>query len=143
MNDTNGKDNNAMTEIKIKQGAVITIELPGLAAVRIDTATRTVAVDGISGMVERGETCWPAWRVADLQHGTYGDFHRLRPAAECNDLDCRNSGQHTSDDSAPCSDCGRPVDYINEPWYAIDSGGICATCGPKRYGDRAAEYLIS
>jgi hypothetical protein len=45
-------------------------------------------------------------------------------------------------DTAPCSDCGRSVDYINEPWYVIDSGGLCVPCGQKR-GLPDDEYLMA
>ena len=68
----------------------LTIELPGLTAIRIDTARRLIAVDGISG----SGTVGPWWSVADLRDGTYGDFHRLQPADQCNDADCIQSGQH-------------------------------------------------
>jgi hypothetical protein len=36
------------------------------------------------------------------------------------------------EDTAPCGDCGRVIDYINEPWFAIDSGGLCVPCGVAR-----------
>ena len=50
------------------------------------------------------------------------------------------TGQGDDDDAAPCSDCGRSVRYIAEPWYAIDSGGLCVPCGKARgLGD---EYLM-
>jgi hypothetical protein len=78
-----------VTTIKLTDGEV-TIELPGLTAVRIDTERRLIAVDGISGSGK----CAPEWSVADLRDGTYGGFHRLLPAGECIDVDCIESGQH-------------------------------------------------
>jgi hypothetical protein len=78
-----------VTAIKLTEGEV-TIELPGLTAVRIDTARRLIAVDGISG----SEMVAPEWSIADLRDGTYGGFHRLLPAGECIDVDCIESGQH-------------------------------------------------
>jgi hypothetical protein len=132
-----------MSEIKIRQGAVITIELPGLEAIRVDTTARTIAVDSISGIGALDEPSSPPWTVLDFRHGTYGDFHRLRPESECNDPDCINSGQHAAAETAPCGDCGRLIRYLDEDWYAIDSGGVCAPCARARYGDRASEYLIA
>lgn len=79
--------------IKVKAGSVITIELPGLTAVRIDTVNGLIAVDGISGTAAPGEG-WVDWNVINLQHGTYGDFHQLRPADECSDSDCVERGEH-------------------------------------------------
>jgi hypothetical protein len=39
----------------------VTVELPGLTAIRIDTATRTIVIDCISGMTTRVEPCLPDW----------------------------------------------------------------------------------
>jgi hypothetical protein len=78
-----------MSKIKLTDG-VLTIEIPGLTAVRIDTGRRIVAVDGITGH----GTIGPEWTVADLRDGTYGDFHRLGPADECPDRDCIRAGEH-------------------------------------------------
>jgi hypothetical protein len=47
----------------------------------------------------------------------------------------------TTSDTAPCSDCGQLVDYINDPWYAIDSGGLCVPCGKAR--GLSDEYLMA
>lgn len=43
-------------------------------------------------------------------------------------------------DTAPCADCGQPVDFINDPWYVIDSAGLCVPCGQKR--GLSDEYLM-
>jgi hypothetical protein len=83
-----------MSDIKVTQGAVITIELPGLTAIRIDTERRIVAADSISGTPTADEPLRPGWRVLDLRDGTYGDFRRLRPAGECADADCIHAGEH-------------------------------------------------
>jgi hypothetical protein len=70
----------------------VTVELPGLTAIRIETATRTIAIDNISGTTTRGEPCLPEWTLHDLRNGTYGDFHRLKPAGECFDPEgCRDA----------------------------------------------------
>src|ERR1035441_4762796 len=74
-------------------GHAIMIELPGLTAIRIDTGTHTVAIDCISGLVDP-EGLGPEWTVRDLRDGTYGGFHRLKPADECFDTECAASGQH-------------------------------------------------
>ena len=78
-----------MADIKLTDG-ILTIEVPGLTAVRIDTVHRLVAVDAISGTGMAG----PAWTVVDLRGGTYGDFHRLRPAGDCFDAHCASAGEH-------------------------------------------------
>jgi hypothetical protein len=70
---------------------ILVIGLPGLTAVRIDTARRVVAIDGISGT---GENPYPEWTVLDLRDGTYGGFHRLTPADMCLDADCSGAGEH-------------------------------------------------
>jgi transcriptional regulator with XRE-family HTH domain len=80
--------------IRIPPGQVVTITLPGLTAIRIDTAARIAAIDGISGTATREEPCEPEWLMHDLRDGTYGDFHRLRPASECFDAECAENGQH-------------------------------------------------
>jgi hypothetical protein len=46
-------------------------------------------------------------------------------------------------ETAPCLDCGTAIACIDESWYAVDCGGVCARCGIRRYGDQAAEYLIN
>lgn len=46
-------------------------------------------------------------------------------------------------DTAPCRDCGQFVQYAEQDWYAVDSGGVCALCAIRRYGDKAADYLIA
>lgn len=72
----------------------LTIELPGLTAIRIDAKTRTIAIDGISGTAHELS---PGWFIADLRDGTYGDFHRLRPSDECFDPQgCASEGQHNA-----------------------------------------------
>lgn len=76
-----------------RRGGALHIELPGLAAVRIDPQTRVIAVDGISGE-GAGEDLEPEWRIFDLRHGTYGDFHRLAPQETCLDRDCVGGGEH-------------------------------------------------
>lgn len=73
----------------------VMIELPGLQAVVVDTRRGIVAVDGISGTPRLPEAI--EWRVFDLRDGTYGDFHRLTQADQCNDRDCARSGQHVLD----------------------------------------------
>jgi hypothetical protein len=83
-----------MSDIKIPQGAVITIELPGLTALRIDTKHRLMALDGISGNPAPDEAVSVSWQLADLRDGIYGDFHRLLPADRCGDADCRSAGEH-------------------------------------------------
>ncbi len=70
---------------------MLTVELPGLAAVRIDAATRMIAVDGISGGAEA--PFGADWALGDLRSGIYGDFHRLLPADQCLDAACAASGQ--------------------------------------------------
>lgn len=88
-----------MTNIKLTDG-VLTIELPGLTAVRIDTTRRIVAVDGISGTGISG----PEWTVADLRDGTYGGFHRLKHASACPDVDCIAGGEHDAYGAQPEED---------------------------------------
>jgi hypothetical protein len=44
-------------------------------------------------------------------------------------------------DVAPCDDCGRLIDCINQPWYAIDSAGLCVPCGHAR--GLPDEYLMA
>ena len=92
----------------------ITVNLPGLIAIRIDTRTRTIAIDGISGEACRAEPLLPEWFVADLRDGTYGGFHRLSPREECFDRDCADSGQHnalyphvhqTIEETGDCREC--------------------------------------
>lgn len=48
-------------------------------------------------------------------------------------------------DTAPCGDCGKPIDYINQPWYVIDSSGLCIPCGQARGQARGLsdDYLMS
>lgn len=83
-----------MSEIKVKQGTEITIELPGLAAVRIDTQHRQITVDNISGEPRHDEPLAPDWKITDLRDGTYGDFHRLLAPRYCGDSDCIAKGEH-------------------------------------------------
>ena len=71
---------------------VLRIDLPGLTAVRIDTADRVLAIDGTSGSVEGSLA--PDWAVLDLRDGTYGDFHRLQPVEQCMDSACIAAGEH-------------------------------------------------
>lgn len=82
--------------IKITSGETVTIELPGLTAIKIDAANRTIAIDGISGHVDEGPMGWE-WPVQDLRDGIYGDFHRLAPSADCHDAACAESGQHVGE----------------------------------------------
>jgi hypothetical protein len=82
-----------MATIQIKGDDILVIELPGLTAIRIDTAARVIAVDGISGTAESRELA-RAWKVLDLRDGTYGGFHRLIPADMCFDADCSGAGEH-------------------------------------------------
>lgn len=84
-------------DITIPPGETATIRLPGATAIRIDAEHRVIAVDGTSwsGTAEDGPL-GPEWLVQDLRDGTYGDFHRLRPADECADRDCARSGQHAT-----------------------------------------------
>jgi len=81
-----------MSEIKITEWTSdgLGIELPGLTAIRVDTARRIIAIDCISGSGQVGRE----WSVADLRGSTYGDFHRLKPAGECFDAACAGSGEH-------------------------------------------------
>lgn len=80
-----------MATIEIKGGDdILVIDLPGLTAIRIDTARRIVAVDGTSGSGPVG----PEWTVLDLRDGTYGGFHRLIPAGMCIDAECVAAGEH-------------------------------------------------
>lgn len=82
-----------MNKLKIEaQSEPIMIELPGLQAVVIDPARGIIAVDGISGSSAEFEHI--EWRVLELRDGTYGDFHRLTPAAQCIDADCVERGEH-------------------------------------------------
>lgn len=77
----------------------LTITVPGLTAVRINVERRLIAVDCLSGTPE-----YPAgadWTVADLRDGTYGGFHRLKPAGECFDSACARSGQHIAVEADP------------------------------------------
>jgi hypothetical protein len=91
------------------------------------------------------------WRAKDQAEAESGCPNCGQPAA---------SGHHASEnldacpvwtgtgwaprppDTAPCSDCGQLVDYLNEPWYAIDSGGLCVPCGQAR-GLNPDEYLMA
>ena len=141
-----------MTDITIEQGTTLTIKLPGLTAVRIDTGRRIVAIDHISGSnygphADLGPA-EPAFTVHDLRNGTYGDFHRLKPAPDCFDPEgCADApavparGHLEFSPADPCSDCGTPIP-LGAAAYAIDCGGVCAACAARRYGDRAGEYLI-
>jgi hypothetical protein len=79
--------------LKVSGDSKILIELPGLTAVVIDPVNRLIAVDGISGNMN-ATPLDPEWSVRDLRDGTYGDFHRLRPAGDCLDASCAASGQH-------------------------------------------------
>ncbi len=81
-----------MTTLRIISEDVVTIELPGLIAVRIDIFRRVIAIDGISGSAD-GEPLGP-WAVHDLRDGIFGDFHRLRPAHQCGHAECADTGQH-------------------------------------------------
>jgi hypothetical protein len=78
-----------MATIEVKGDDILVIELPGLTAIRIDTARRIVAVDHISGT-----GTGPEWTVLDLRDGTFGDFHRLIPANMCGYSDCVAGGEH-------------------------------------------------
>lgn len=78
-----------MATIEVKGDDILVIELPGLTAIRIDTARRIVAVDHISGT-----GTGPEWTVLDLRDGTFGDFHRLIPADMCFDVGCSGAGEH-------------------------------------------------
>lgn len=80
--------------VKILTGDILTIEVPGLTAIRIDTESRVLAIDGISGVTEGGPLT-SEWAVRDLRGGTYGDFHRLKPSGECSDASCARS-EHVS-----------------------------------------------
>jgi hypothetical protein len=82
-----------VSTIKIKGDDALVIELPGLAAIRIDPAARVVAVDSISGQAGPGGL-GREWKVLDLRDGTYGDFHRLTLAEQCLDRDCISGGEH-------------------------------------------------
>lgn len=110
-----------MTEMKITNG-IITIVLPGLTAVRIDTETRVIAVDYISGGEGSGPTA-PKWLVHDLRGKIYGDFHTLKDRDECNDPECERSGQHVT-----------PYPHVHE---TIEDVTACTECM-----DRAAELRI-
>lgn len=84
-----------MTHIKFKPGQSMTIEIPGMTAIRIDAERRMIAIDCISGRASEDGPRDPEWTVHDLREGTYGDFHRLRPAGECFDAPgCARRGQH-------------------------------------------------
>lgn len=63
---------------------VLTINLPGLLAVRIDMIDRVIAVDGISGTYDGPGN----WTVHDLHKKGLGDFHRLNDPATCSGIDC-------------------------------------------------------
>ncbi len=80
--------------LTMEPGGALTIGLPGVTAVRIDFASRIIAVDGISAPAANPG---PDWTVLDLRDGIYSDFHRLRPAEECFDPGrCANTGQHVT-----------------------------------------------
>jgi hypothetical protein len=81
-----------VTKLKPSDTDKLIIELPGLTAVSINVAVRTIAIDNISGTPD-GDPLHE-WRIADLRDGTYGDFHRLTPPDTCFDADCRRSGEH-------------------------------------------------
>jgi hypothetical protein len=83
-----------MATIEVKNSDdVLVVELPGLIAIRISTASRQIAVDGMSG--NAGDAgLGPEWQLLDLRDGIYGGFHRLVPADMCFDADCAGSGQH-------------------------------------------------
>lgn len=83
-----------MTTIRIASDDddVMTIKLPGLTAVRIDTSRRVIAIDWISGTADCES---PEWTLRDLRDGTFGDFHRLRPADECGHVGCAGSEHDT------------------------------------------------
>lgn len=83
-------------DIVIEKDASVTIGLPGLTGIMIDTAARLIAVDNISGAAH-GEPLRPGYVVRDLRDGVYGDFHRLTPAASCFDPVCAASGEHDTD----------------------------------------------
>jgi hypothetical protein len=112
-----------MSTVRIPDGDVLTVELPGLAAVRIDAATRTIAVDGISGSAEG--PLGADWAISDLRFGTYGDFHRLLPAGQCHDTACAASGQHAPPILAVPGDGGTclPEEPPTGSVVAIDWGG--------------------
>lgn len=45
-------------------------------------------------------------------------------------------------ETAPCLDCGTAIACIDEPWYAVDCGGVCIPCGKAR-GLSDDEYLMA
>jgi hypothetical protein len=34
--------------------------------------------------------------------------------------------------TAPCGDCGEPIDYLSQLWYPLEAGGLCQRCGRAR-----------
>lgn len=94
-------------DITVPADEITTVYLPGSAAIRIDSRHRVIAVDYVSTMVADAADfaavnaaadapLVPEWLVQDLREGTYGDFHQLKPAGECIDVDCAGSGQHAT-----------------------------------------------
>ena len=81
----------AVTRVTTNDEDLMTIELAGLTAVRIDRASRVIAIDNISGTGADDGPLGPEWTVRDLRDGTIGDFHRLRPASQCAFVDCAAS----------------------------------------------------
>ena len=122
-----------MTDITIEQGSTITIKLPGLTAVRIDTARRYIAVDGISGLADGPGA--PDYLVHDLRTGIYGDFHRLRDPSECFDHDCA----HLPDCADPeCGGCGQHIQgAYPHRHHDIEEVARCQECI-----DRAADLRV-
>lgn len=77
-------------------GEAATIHLPGSIAIRVIPAHRVIAVDYMSMNRFPGEPLIPEWLVEDLRKGQYGDFHSLRPVAECFDAEHARSGEHAT-----------------------------------------------
>lgn len=137
-NHNQGKAMSNNLKIQLPAGDTLTVEIPGLTAIRIDTEGRVIAVDGISGTPVSGEPLHPEWAVRDLRDGTYGDFHRLKPADQCNDSDCAKRGEHADPAAAlargergyvevTCGQCGE------ESRTNCDDDDICCgVCDARR-----------
>lgn len=132
---------NSNLKIQIPAGDTLTVEIPGLTAVRIDTEGRVVTIDNISGIFDSDEPLSPEWTLRDLRGGTYGDFHRLKAPEECFDPDCAKRGEHADPAAAlsrderghvvvTCGSCGK------ESGTNCDDDDIrCGECDAKRCPD--------
>ena len=82
--------------------------------------------------------------MADLDVPTHPDGKCPTPcpcSTSADAIEARAIELLNDPDAVPCLDCWVPLP-LDAQAYAVDGGGVCGACGIRRYGDRAAEYLI-